>query len=229
MFLLLLGRHRKKEPPLAGRSKQGGISIAGTRDSTYVAAHIEQFIVEQAPVVPLRCAFGRLAQPPQKSTMELSYDTRVRELQGDDDDVGSDGEYEFDDDISQRNDFRPRRCKRNMNYANINDEEDSAIDNTSGCGNDYSENDESEWEFSGRLRVYADQHQERRRRESNPHAFDSYDEVSNVVDSEDGNNYSKNIESDKDSSECESGTRYQCKYQHQLRHGKYCYQKQQER
>jgi hypothetical protein len=40
--------------------------------------------------------------------MELSYDTRVRELQGDDDDVGSDGEYEFDDDISLRNDFRPR-------------------------------------------------------------------------------------------------------------------------
>ena len=106
-----MGRHKRGEHSrLAGRGKQSGIARDGSYGSnSSVATHVEQFQVREIPAAPLRCATGRLAQPPQTSKKELFPDIRVQYLRDDvrDDGEGCSGEY---DDMLLTNKWLPSSC-----------------------------------------------------------------------------------------------------------------------
>ena len=105
-----MGRHKRGEHSrLAGRGKQSGISKAGSYGSSSIATHVEQFPIREIPAAPLRCATRRLAQPPQRSTIELFPDIRVQYLGDDvrDDGEGCSGEY---DDMLLTNKWLPSSC-----------------------------------------------------------------------------------------------------------------------
>ena len=119
-----MGRHKRREHSrLAGRGKQSGISKDGSYVSSSIATHVEQFPVREIPAAPLRCVTRCLAQPLQRSTMELIPDTRVQYLRNDD--VRDDGEC-CDDTAQGIVGLRPRRCKTISKYVDI---DDSDIDN----------------------------------------------------------------------------------------------------
>jgi hypothetical protein len=105
-----MGRHKRGEHSrLAGRGKQSGIARDGSYGSSSVATHVEQFQVQEIPAAPLRCATRCLAQPPQRSTIELFPDIRVQYLRDDvrDDGEGCSGEY---DDMLLTNKWLPSSC-----------------------------------------------------------------------------------------------------------------------